>query len=214
MILRDKTVNRILVTIFVALASIAVGFSIIATVQAQQHKTTTLIVSVNEQVLFVEQYPNVFLEIRLPHGVTAQLWADNTCGSPKNNAMTISTSGTYTIPEQNIKGHGEKFACLLSSDGKINLSISLRAQQLPSATTVTSSLNPASTGQPVTFTATVAASGGATGTPTGSVTFDDGAAVLATVSLNSSGVATFTTGSLAAGAHSITSVYGGDSSFA
>src|ERR1019366_2950357 len=114
------SVNRILVTIFVTLLCIIVGISIIATVDAQQHKTATLTVSVGEQFLLQEQEPNVFLEIRLPHGVTALLWADNTCGSPKSNAMTISVSGKYTISEQSIKGSGEKYACLLSSDGKIN----------------------------------------------------------------------------------------------
>jgi hypothetical protein len=59
----------------------------------------------------------------------------------------------------------------------------------------------------VTVTATVTAS---SGTPTGPVTFKDGATTLGTGTLNGSGVASFTTSALTAGVHSITAVYGGD----
>ena len=51
------------------------------------------------------------------------------------------------------------------------------------------------------------------GTPTGTVTFLDGMTSLGTGTLNSSGVATFSTTSLAAGAHSLTASYGGDTTF-
>ena len=108
-----------------------------------------------------------------------------------------------------------------------------------SITTVTSSLNPSTQGTAVTFTATVrsATTGTAgkritatatdpsgntsefsncvlstmttTATPTGTVTFKDGATVLATRTL-SSGRATFTMSTLAVGNHSITAVYGGN----
>src|SRR5439155_1865075 len=68
-------------------------------------------------------------------------------------------------------------------------------------------LNPSAFGQSVTFTATVS---GSIGTPTGTVTFKDGTAALATNAL-SSGQATFTTAALSGGSHSITAVYNGDS---
>src|SRR5256884_463120 len=80
----------------------------------------------------------------------------------------------------------------------------------PSATTLISSLNPSALGQAVTFTATVPSS--ATGTPTGTVTFQDGASALGTGTL-SGGTATFTTSALTAGTHSITAIYGGDANF-
>ncbi len=69
----------------------------------------------------------------------------------------------------------------------------------------------AAPGQSVTFTATVTHSG--SGTPTGSVVFSDGALVLATVPITSSGVATYSTNTLSVGAHSISADYGGDSNF-
>jgi autotransporter-associated beta strand protein len=81
-------------------------------------------------------------------------------------------------------------------------------------TVVTSSPNPSSSGQPVTFTATVAPVVPLRMlTPSGTVTFMDGTNPLGTGILNMSGVATFTAQSLSAGTHSITAVYGGDANF-
>ncbi len=53
----------------------------------------------------------------------------------------------------------------------------------------------------------------ATSIPTGTVTFQDGAATLGTGTL-SGGNATLTTSGLGAGVHSITAIYGGDANFA
>jgi hypothetical protein len=50
----------------------------------------------------------------------------------------------------------------------------------------------------------------ASGTPTGSVTFSENGAVLGTVALNASGVATYTTSDLSAGSQTITASYSGD----
>jgi hypothetical protein len=80
----------------------------------------------------------------------------------------------------------------------------------PTSTAVASSLNPSLFGQAVTFTATVTSTGG---TPTGTVTFKDGATTLGTGTLTSS-KATFKTSTLSVATHSITAVYGGSSSFA
>jgi len=76
-------------------------------------------------------------------------------------------------------------------------------------TSVDSSANPAATGQAIVFTASVSA---ASGVPTGTVTFMDGVAVLASTAL-SGGQATFTTDGLAPGHHAITAAYSGDASF-
>src|SRR5262249_51922741 len=58
-----------------------------------------------------------------------------------------------------------------------------------STTALISSLNPSIFGQAVLFTATVSSAGG---TPTGNVTFKDGATTLGTGTLNGGGQATFT----------------------
>ncbi|WP_263367852.1 Ig-like domain repeat protein [Edaphobacter bradus] len=73
--------------------------------------------------------------------------------------------------------------------------------------TLTSSTNPANPGQSVIFTATVPA--GATGT----VTFLDGTTAIGTGTVNSSGIATMTTSTLATGTHTITASYSGDTSY-
>src|SRR5262249_5801861 len=69
------------------------------------------------------------------------------------------------------------------------------------------------TGQAVTFTATVAAVAPGSGTPTGTVTFQEGNVVLGTVAVGVGGTATFTTSFAAAGGHVITAVYNGDAIF-
>jgi hypothetical protein len=80
----------------------------------------------------------------------------------------------------------------------------------PSNTSVSSSLNPSTDGQAVTLTANVTGSGGI---PTGTLQFQiDGTNVPNPVTLNS-GSATYTTNTLAAGSHTITAVYSGDSTF-
>jgi hypothetical protein len=83
------------------------------------------------------------------------------------------------------------------------------------ATTVAlkSSVNPAATGQAVTFTATVAVVAPGAGTPTGTVTFEDGSVILGTVAVGAGGTATFTTSFAAAGGHVIAAVYNGDPHF-
>jgi len=82
----------------------------------------------------------------------------------------------------------------------------------PTTTTVVSSANPSMGGQAVTFTATVAASGGP---PTGTVTFYDGGTPIGSGPVTLSGVtAAVTVTNLVAGGHTITAVYSGDATFA
>ena len=80
-------------------------------------------------------------------------------------------------------------------------------------TTVASSLNPSNYGQSITFTASVVSTVSTSFTPTGTVTFYDGASLLGTDMLNSNATATLTTSSIVAGANSIIAQYDGDSNF-
>src|SRR5437764_1956407 len=103
--------------------------------------------------------------------------------------------------------------------GSTNFSASTSAaltqtiSQANSPTILLTALTPGGSGQSVTFTATVSPVAPGAGTPTGSVTFRDGSNALGTATLNASGMATFTTAALSAGAHTITAVYAGDTSF-
>ncbi len=78
------------------------------------------------------------------------------------------------------------------------------------STKVASSANPSAPGESVTFTATAAALPIGGLMPDGSITFMDGTTILANVALDGTATATYTTARLAAGAHPITSTYGGD----
>jgi hypothetical protein len=73
-----------------------------------------------------------------------------------------------------------------------------------------SSLNPSTFGASVTIAASVKSK--TTGTPTGTVIFQDGTTTLGRATL-SGGIASFTTATLAAGTHSITALYSGDANF-
>jgi phospholipase C len=92
----------------------------------------------------------------------------------------------------------------------VNLS-GTTASAATTQTSLTSSLDPALVGQAVTFTATVTSS---SATPTGKVAFHDGANPLGSQTLNSAGVATFETSTLAAGQHNITARFQGNATFA
>ena len=92
--------------------------------------------------------------------------------------------------------------------GSMSAAYAMSVIEATSSVNLVSSLNPATAAKNVTFTATVTGNGG---TPTGQVIFSDGATPLTTVSLNPSGIATYTTSSLAVGQHSITAAYQGDS---
>jgi hypothetical protein len=83
----------------------------------------------------------------------------------------------------------------------------------PTGTALESSSGSSQLGQPVTFTATVTSSEGGP-TPTGTVTFRDGSAVLGEgpVTLDGSGQASLSTSSLPAGDRSISAAYEGDES--
>src|SRR5262249_39085820 len=82
------------------------------------------------------------------------------------------------------------------------------------ATTValSPSVNPAATGKSVTFTATVTAVAPGAGSPTGTVTFFDGATVLGTAAV-AAGKATFATSFSTPGGHGSKAVYNGDGNF-
>ena len=82
-----------------------------------------------------------------------------------------------------------------------------------SATTVAASPNPSVFGQLVTFTATVSPSSGASGTPTGAITFSDGTTAIGTSTLDANGKGTLSLTSLSVGTHSISAAYSGDANF-
>jgi hypothetical protein len=85
--------------------------------------------------------------------------------------------------------------------------------QSATSTVIGSSVNPSVFGQGITFTASVTAIAPAAGTPTGNIRFLADGTEIATVPLDATGAASFTTSTLAVGSHRITAVYSGDANF-
>ena len=125
-----------------------------------------------------------------------------------DNGVATVTTTTLPVGSQTITA---SYAGDTNFDGSPSSSVSVQVLAATN-TTLTSSANPAVTGQYVTFTAAVAPATGS-GVPAGTVNFYDNGNLLGPVTLNSSGVATFPTATLAQG-DQITAVYQGDSNFA
>jgi len=136
-------------------------------------------------------------------------------GSTNLGSANLSNGlASFTLSALAIGSHS--ITASYAGDTNFNSSSSTLAQTVNKAATATalsSSANPSTINQSVTFTATVSVVAPGAGTPTGSVTFNDGANALSTVPLSSSGTATFTTSTLMVNSHSITAVYSGDANF-
>jgi hypothetical protein len=101
---------------------------------------------------------------------------------------------------------------VVTPSGTLLSNVPFRVPATATTITLSSSPNPSTYGQAVTFTAVVTSKLGAP--PNGeTVSFMKGTTVLGTGTL-SSGSASFTTSTLKAGTNAITAVYGGDSKFA
>jgi ELWxxDGT repeat protein len=90
---------------------------------------------------------------------------------------------------------------------------SLVVNKASTRTVMTSFPDPSVFGQVVSFTVAVIALAPSQGTPTGTVTFLDGTKTIGSVTLNSTGRATFTTASLSLGNHAINANYSGTGTF-
>jgi hypothetical protein len=121
----------------------------------------------------------------------------------------VGTLTTATLPVGT-----DSITVLYSGDGSSNSSTSPALSQVVNiahtTTVIASSLNPSNSGQSVKFTAAVTSSNG---TPTGTVTFTQGATTLGTATLVG-GSAGLTTNALSAGSDLITATYNGTTGFA
>ncbi len=140
-------------------------------------------------------------------------WSGNTgCAT---STVTSGNPGTATCTTSLLAAGTDAVTATYSGDPNHTTSTATLSQVVNLASTKTtlgSSANPSLYGTSVSFTATVAAVAPGAGTPTGTVTFMDGATTLGSVAL-SSGQAMLTTSALSAGANSITASYGGSASF-
>ena len=153
----------------------------------------------------------------LPSGVGAS-FNDNPVALPNGSGssnfsrtLTLTTTsstppGSYPFTVRATRGAGCQSG---GSDPTESGTLVVTLGTATTTTSISSSLNPSTFGQSVTFTATVGAS---SGTPTGTVTFKDGLSTIGTGTLATvAGVqtATLTTSALPAGLHSMTAEYTG-----
>jgi subtilisin-like proprotein convertase family protein len=118
-------------------------------------------------------------------------------------ATQSSTVGTYTITAIGATSTNYTFNYVVGT---------LTIGQSASSGVVASSANPQLPGANVTFTATISAVAPGVGTPSGTVSFRVDGSIAGSGTL-SGGAATFTTSSLALGAHTVVAEYAGDGNF-
>jgi uncharacterized repeat protein (TIGR03803 family) len=150
----------------------------------------------------------------------------SSAGSPPNGETVTFMNGKTTLGTGTLSGGAATLSYSALSVGKATITavyggdsnfsgstsnkVSQVVNQATTVTTLASSQNPSSFGQSVNLTATVAPE--FSGTPTGTVTFNNGGTKLGSAML-SGGVASYKTTTLPVGTNLITAVYAGNSSF-
>jgi len=144
-----------------------------------------------------------------PTGTVTFSWNTSTIGT-----ATLNASGVATFTKSNLNAFTYPLVATYKGDASNLASTSAILNQVvkqtTSAATLSSSPNPSTQGQTVTFTAKITSP---TIVPTGPVTFKAGNAVLGTAQL-SAGKATFTTSTLAVGSTIVTVTYPWNSNIA
>jgi hypothetical protein len=138
-----------------------------------------------------------------------------------SETFTITAPGTASPPAFNVYfiAYSDDVCSAASGGGAPSatfiLNNAVTVAKGNTSTVLTSSPNPSVFGGGVTFTATVSPSAPAGGTPTGTVTFKEGAVTLGsgTLACAATCTATFTSATLAVGSHSLTAQYAGDAGY-
>jgi hypothetical protein len=136
-------------------------------------------------------------------------WSIYTIGS-----ATLNSSGVATLTKSNLNADSYPLTAVYvgnaSNLGSTSPVLNQVVLETTSAAKITSSPNPSTQGQAVSFTARISSP---TVIPTGPVTFTAGKTVLGTAQL-SGGKAAVTISSLAVGSTKVTATYNGDSNIA
>jgi len=142
----------------------------------------------------------------MPTGKVRFTWSGYTIGS-----ATLNSSGVATLTRSNLNANTYPLTAVYAGDaanlGSTSTVVNQVVLQTTSSAKLTSSPNPSTQGQAVTFTAKISSP---TVVPTGPVTFTAGKTVLGTAQL-SSGKAKFTISTLAVGSTKVTATYYGNS---
>jgi sugar lactone lactonase YvrE len=200
-------------------ASNASGQSNVVTETVNQISTVTTIASSNSTV-------NVGTAVTFTATVT------NTSGPAPTGSVQF-TDGTAILGSGTVDSNGHASLTLATlvpgthtivatysgdtdNSGSASTGLIETIQQIATTTVLSSDLNPASAGATIHLSATVAISAGASpdGAIAGLVTFSEGAVILGTAQVNSSGIAGIAVSTLTVGLHNISASYPGNTNYA
>jgi autotransporter-associated beta strand protein len=139
-------------------------------------------------------------------------------GATTLGTATLNSNGQATLTTDQLVVGTHTITATYGGDANVSASTSAALTQtvlqIATQTALSSSPNPAVSGQPVTLTATVTVVPPGKGTPTGTVNFiREDTGTLGTATLDASGQATFTTAALPVGTQGIVAAYVGDANF-
>ena len=185
-----------------------------ATITVLQDSTTTSISSTSNSATYGQNVTftaTVQGAHETPSGQVRFLDGTNVLGT---GTLTAAGTATLSISTLSTGTHAITAAYGATTNSAPSVSTVLneviQPQQTTTTTTLASSANPATSGQTIAFTASVAKPPQSPQQPTGTVTFLDGNVILGTKSLDNTGSATFITSALDTGSHNITANYIGD----
>jgi hypothetical protein len=183
----------------------------------QATTTTTLVADVNPSVFGQPVTLTATVTANAPGAGTPTGTVTFTDGVTNIGSGALNGSGVATMTTSSLAVGAHQITATYGADtnfaGSTSNILTQTVNQAATATGVASVTNPSVFGQPVTFTAAVTAVAPGAGTPTGTVTFFDGATNIGSGALNGSGVATVTTSTLSVSSHSITATYNADTNF-
>ncbi|HET6572808.1 MAG TPA: Ig-like domain repeat protein [Fimbriiglobus sp.] len=178
---------------------------------------TTITVTSSGSPSFVTQPVTFTAVVGSQFGPAAGTVAFFDGGVPVGSAALATVNGQQVATFVGVLAPGAhtvtaKFAAQGNFSASETVPITQVVNQVGTTTAVATSLNPATEGQAVTFTATVTGTVAIAATPTGTVTFFvDG--IAASTAPVAGGAAAFTTSTLAPGTHAITASFSGDTNF-
>jgi len=175
-------------------------------------KSTTASIKYGQSVTFTATVAPATASSLTPGGVVSFRDGSTLLG---DSTLTggVATLATTTLPV----GKNSITADYEGGDPRFNTSTSNTLTQTVTQASTTTTLSKSTTGaitygQSVTLTAKLAVVSPGAGTPTGTVTFEDGSTALGTGAV-SGGIATLTTTTIPAGSNSIKALYSGDTNF-
>src|SRR5438034_757745 len=201
------TGNHSLTTVYSGSANFNASTSPAVNQVVNSHTTTSLTAPPNHSVIVQTVTPAALL----PSGTVTFM-----DGATSLGVVTL-VNGSASLTVSTLTTGSHSLTAVYSGSPNFNASTSPAVTQVVNpgntTTSLTSTPNPSNFGQTVTLSATVSPVAPATGVPTGTVTFRDGATAISTVTLVN-GSPSFQTAALAVGSHPLTAAYNGSATFA